>query len=372
MLKFKDSKFKIMQIADTQDTQFTSKDTLNFMGAALDAEKPDLVVFTGDQIKNYGVTLFIGDRDKNIEKTIKNLLAPLEERGVSFTFTYGNHDVPKSTGDYDFQTNIYESSPCCVNKYALARFNKTDVMCLPIQGENSEESKFALYLIDNCSKQADGGHGVNEEQMQAMEEMNVLLNSTSRANFVPAIVFQHVPVSEMYDILKETTKDAQGALEGNVTKRGHYYTVTDEMKARGEFMLESVACPSKPNPQFEHWVSLGNIRGAYFGHDHNNCFTGTLNGIHLGYTPGAGFNVYGPDLNRGVRIFEIDENTQEYTTRVVFYKDLLGDKVENEVKRIIYKYAPSSVDEAKPYVIKGAALLGAVTLAGVMIKRREK
>ena len=57
-LKFRpNGKFRIMQIADIQDTQITSKDTIELIEAALDKDKPDLVVFTGDQIKGYGFTL---------------------------------------------------------------------------------------------------------------------------------------------------------------------------------------------------------------------------------------------------------------------------------------------------------------------------
>ena len=57
-LKFNNGKFRIMQIADVQDTQNTSDATIRFIREALEATKPDLVVFTGDQIKGYGISLF--------------------------------------------------------------------------------------------------------------------------------------------------------------------------------------------------------------------------------------------------------------------------------------------------------------------------
>ena len=54
MMKFNsEHKFKIMQIADTQETPDVSPDTLSLINSALDREKPDLVIFTGDQIKGY-------------------------------------------------------------------------------------------------------------------------------------------------------------------------------------------------------------------------------------------------------------------------------------------------------------------------------
>ena len=53
-LKFhKSGKFRILQLADIQDGADVSKDTINLIAAACDAAKPDIVVFTGDQIAGY-------------------------------------------------------------------------------------------------------------------------------------------------------------------------------------------------------------------------------------------------------------------------------------------------------------------------------
>ena len=355
MLKFNTGKFKLMQITDIQDTQFTSKDTIDFISAALEKEKPDLVVFTGDQVKSYGFSMVLGSKKENIKKTIRNILAPLEEKNVPFTYTYGNHDVPKKTGDYDYQTDIYESSPCCINGEAFARYKRTDTVCIPVYSEDGKTPVTALYMIDNCGKLPGGGNGVHPDQMDWMDSTSDALAKINGGKKVPSLVFQHIPVYEMYEMLDEVTEDTEGAIEGNCRKRGHFYKVTDEMKARGEFMGESIACPGTPSEQFDRWLKMGNIMGAYFGHDHNNCFTGNVRGINLGYTPGAGFNVYGPDVNRGVRLFEFDENEEGYETRVLFYKDILGTKVHNEVKRYIYNRAPSSVTAAKPLIYKGVA-----------------
>jgi len=49
-------KFKIMQITDIQEIPDVSPDTIKLINAALEEEKPDLVVLTGDQIKGYGVS----------------------------------------------------------------------------------------------------------------------------------------------------------------------------------------------------------------------------------------------------------------------------------------------------------------------------
>ena len=53
---YKRKKFKIMQITDIQEIPAVSPDTTALLEAAVEAENPDLVVYTGDQIKGYGVT----------------------------------------------------------------------------------------------------------------------------------------------------------------------------------------------------------------------------------------------------------------------------------------------------------------------------
>ena len=50
---------------------------------------------------------------------------------------------------------------------------------------------------------------------------------------------------------------------------------------------------------------MGNLRGAYFGHDHMNTFDGTdANGIRLGMTKCCTFWSYN-DNNPGVRVFTV-------------------------------------------------------------------
>ncbi len=366
MLRFKNGKFKIMQIADVQDTWITSQDTINFIGTAIDKEKPDLVIFTGDQVKSYGITMLIGNKSTNIEKTIRNILEPVTNRNVPFTFTYGNHDVPYGAAKSD-QTKVYESYPQCVNSESFSSLNSTDGICLTIHCENDDSIKFAITLIDSQAKTNGKYDGVSEEQIQWTERTLRALTEANGGRLVPTLVFQHIPVYEMYEILKRVDKDTPGAIEGNSSHREKYYTITDEMAKRGEYMKENIACPDKTTRQFESWVSLKNVLGAFFGHDHINCFIGNLRGIDLGYTPGAGFNVYGPGYDRAVRIFELDESSTGYRTRIVTYRDVLGEKVKNKLKFFIYEHAPSSVDAAKPLIKKAGIAIGALAVAGIAV-----
>lgn len=98
----KNGKFKIVQISDTHMVTGVGvcKDavdargnylpeseadplTVKFIGKILDAEKPDLVVLTGDQLHHN-----IPDSQSALFKVI----VPIIERSILFAAVFGNHD----------------------------------------------------------------------------------------------------------------------------------------------------------------------------------------------------------------------------------------------------------------------------------------
>ena len=74
-LSFKGERFKIMQIADTQEGAKVSPDTLNLINTAIDKEKPDLIVYSGDQI--WGKMSFKGNAEK-VERVLRELTYPAD------------------------------------------------------------------------------------------------------------------------------------------------------------------------------------------------------------------------------------------------------------------------------------------------------
>ena len=155
-MRFHNGKFRVMQVADIQDTQQMSSDTLTFLSAALDEAKPDLVVFTGDQFKGYGVTFLLGDREKNYEKAISRMVAPLEERNIPFTFVFGNHDDQAFGIPKEKQLKMYQSHKNCL---AVAGDPALAGLCnhyIPLKSEDGKKTEFVLYLIDSLSTSLDG------------------------------------------------------------------------------------------------------------------------------------------------------------------------------------------------------------------------
>ena len=112
----KDGTFKIMQITDMQEIPAVSPDTLALLEAAVEAEKPDLVVYTGDQIKGYGVT-YKGkgaELENAVKETIAKLLEPVTKRNIPFAVTFGNHDRQVGISNSNQFAHIYKAFPTCV------------------------------------------------------------------------------------------------------------------------------------------------------------------------------------------------------------------------------------------------------------------
>ena len=365
MLRFNsDHKFKIMQIADTQEIPAVSPDTLSLINNALDREKPDLVIFTGDQIKGYSKKF---KKDPAIiEGTIDTLVEPIAKRNIPFMVTYGNHDAQcgvDNRGQYKFYAK-YD------NFISGDLRNADDVGTADIQIYSSTEDKpvFELYIIDSHGKAKDGaGYApVNKGQIKWYVSRREQLKAEN-GDYLPSLVFQHIPVPEFFDVIKKVPKGTKGAVPAYGAHENEYFVLNVETIAEGGFMLESPASPDVNTGEFEAMSENGDVLGIYVGHDHNNSFVVKYKGVDLGYTQGAGFNVYGPGENRGVRIFELDETApREYKTYTATFKELCGTKIKTPVKEFIYKHAPTSPRAVKPILIKvgiGIAAIAAVYAA---------
>lgn len=365
MLRFNsDHKFKIMQIADTQEIPAVSPDTLSLINNALDREKPDLVIFTGDQIKGYSKKF---KKDPAIiESTIDILVEPIAKRNIPFMVTYGNHDAQcgiDNRGQYKFYAK-YD------NFISGDLRNADDVGTADIQIYSSTEDKpvFELYIIDSHGKAKDGaGYApVDKKQIEWYVSRREQLKAEN-GDYLPSLVFQHIPVPEFFDVIKKVPKGTKGAVPAYGAHENEYFVLNDETIVEGGFMLESPASTDVNTGEFEAMSEKGDVLGIYVGHDHNNSFVVKYKGVDLGYTQGAGFNVYGPGENRGVRIFELDETApREYKTHTATFKELCGTKIKTPVKEFIYKHAPTSPRAVKPILIKvgiGIAAIAAVYAA---------
>ena len=315
-----DGTFRILQINDFQDRDEAHAYSLAFLNSVLDKYEPDLVVLVGDQLNDY----FPGVTEEKIRTALKNQLMPMEERGIPFIFTFGNHDRDyKGIVSMEDQAAIYREYSYC---YANTDGADGGTYNTVIYSSDGSTPKFNIYMMDTQHWNGTGNtSGVTPEQVEWYKERSNQLKEMNGGKNVPSFVFQHIPVKEIRSFLKEVPEGTEGALKSRFYDS--YYVLDKNAYWTGDrnIMREIPGCehPEKITGQYEAWLEQGDVLGAYFGHDHINTFVGkTKDGIELGYNGGFGFAAYGDRGERYARIYDFNENDVEhYSQHTLYYTE---------------------------------------------------
>lgn len=367
----KDKKFKIMQITDMQEIPAVSPDTTALIEAAVEAEKPDLVVYTGDQIKGYGVTY--KGKGKELENavaaTIKKLLEPVTKRNIPFAVTFGNHDRQVGISNKDQFEHIYKSLPNCIGEQAEG-IDGGGTYCIPIKSsDGSGKDAFCLYLFDSGTDAKGGGYEpfdtkIIEWYKKARDKLK-----EKNGSYIPSIVFQHIPLCEYYNVLKRVKKSHKGAIRAFRTHKNEYYVLGDTCR-KGDMLCEPPTIPNENTGEFDAISEKGDVMAVFVGHDHKNSFVGRYKNIDLGFTQSSGFNVYGNRTKRGVRIITLDENKPgEYETYTRTFEELVGTKVQKPVYDYLSSKMPETVDAAIPMIAKAVGILAAILVIIILLAK---
>lgn len=322
ILKFgKDGKFRIMQINDFQDRDNTNSKSLDFLEAALDIYKPDLVVLVGDQLHDH----FPNATVERLKTAIANQVKPIEERGIPFIFTFGNHDRDyNNMFPMENQAAFYRTFSCC---YAGTDGADGGTYNTLIYRSNGSAPALNIYMMDTHQWNGQGTtSGVTKAQVDWYIDRSNALKELNGGKVVPSLVFQHIPVKEIRSFLKEVPKGTEGALKSRFYDA--YYILDENANWTGDRnIMREIPGTEHPDKvitgQYQAWVQQGDVMGAYFGHDHINTFIGkTEDGIELGYNGGFGFATYGDPGERYARIFDFNENDIEsFTHKTIYYTE---------------------------------------------------
>ena len=366
-LKFNGSgSFTIMQITDVHGIYKPTPDTDKLLNAVLDKVKPDLVVFTGDQIKGYGLSYMTGDRLEKVKKAIANIAEPVNSRKIPFIATFGNHD-PQVGIPLDKQLEIFKSYEYYVPSETEYIFD-AGTASVPIMSADGTRQIFNIYLIDSRSSAEGGGYApVDKEQIEWYKSVREKLKENS-GEYIPSFVFQHIPVHEMYELFDRVDKKAAGAVRAFRTHKGEFYILKKEFSEKGGVFLEPPSIPDVNTGEFEAMSEKGDVVGMFFGHDHQNSYIGHYKGIDLGYGPSCGFNDYGNGVERGVRVYTLKESEpRKYSSYAVTYRELFGKKVLKYWKKTFYDQMPTSLEAAIPFAAKILGVLAAIVLVIVLL-----
>lgn len=334
---FNNGALKIMQVSDPQDLSFENHTMKAMLNKVYDREKPDLVVFTGDNILgNHLRDARFGNRHtvktdagemRRLMKAIDNIIAPLEKRDIPFVFIFGNHDDMNCVTK-EQQLEIYKSYPNCIMPDNDQSVFEAGTCYLPIYASDMQHEAFRLWLFDSAwyDKAKDKCYSyVKEEAVNWYREENRKLRNDGSAP-MPSLFFIHIPLPEQTQLLQACPQGVGGVLNHqkyHETKEKEYYRL-DPAKCSGE--LGEYPCVLERNTGlFDAIKEDSNVLAVVSGHDHTNCFDGIFDGVRFIQTSCASLRCYGI-RNRGVRIFELNEREPSvFRTKHLTYEDIMGN-----------------------------------------------
>lgn len=282
-LKFNcDGTFKIVQFTDTHIKwgKKASDKALNCITEVVDAEDPDFVIFTGDQVYSKGV-----------ENSLKALTAPLVERGIPYAAIFGNHDHQFDMTRPEMY-DLLQSQDCSVMP-PRGDADSPDY-ALPVYSNDGRSVNRVLYCMDTHDKSAANkiGGGYDWLTFPQIEWYRKTSDGYARLNGgepVGALLFIHIPLPE-YKLA------AEGA--------------PDKLLGRWKEKNKQICCSALNSGMFTALKEQGDITAVFCGHDHDNDFLTTYRDILLAYGRyTGGKTVYNHLGANGARVIVLDEKS---------------------------------------------------------------
>lgn len=365
-----DRDFKTVQFTDVHIgggywSAGRDKMALNAVATMIAAEKPDLVVVTGDLA--YPVPFQTGTL--NNKAAAKSFAKMMEALGVYWTITFGNHDTEAySYFDrqqiYSFYTAVDKKGnkvyPHCILNDAAGDVDGTGNQIIKVKN-SSDIVTHAIVGIDSHSYGADDPWGVKwgydyikENQINWYEKEIKRLDAANKAidSDCPMFVstaFFHIPLMEMRDAY-QTLKDNQINLFENAGQTVDLTTkendkVTYFEGTFGEDPAKDMVYSSETRVAlFDKMVELGSTKAVFNGHDHLNNLRVTVSGIDLVYGMSIDYLAYGKikryGRQRGCTVITANKDNGNVTVELKnYYKNYDAPEKEKAKQNMGNYYA---------------------------------
>lgn len=285
-----DRTFTITQFTDLhwENGEDEDQQTRRLMEEVLDAEHPDLVVFTGDVIyTGYGAS---GEPVcKHPHQAFRDAVHTAESRGIPWAVVFGNHDTETTITRDELMHTVLEHSHT-VTQRGPEEINGVGNYTLSISGPDGQTAA-ALYFFDSGDRSPlphiQGYDWIRSNQIDWYREESLKLQSSIGAQAYPALAFFHIPLPEYKQVWENET------CYGN--------------------KFENVCCSPVNSGLFTAMVEMGDVIGTFCGHDHVNDYWGELHGVRLCYGRATGYNTYGKDgFPRGARMIRLREGERSF------------------------------------------------------------
>jgi len=356
-----DGKFTVMQLTDIQTSTSLSSRITTVITKAIARYKPDLVVLTGDNI--------MGLMSKSSAQSVINaIVAPMVNTNTKFAVTFGNHDNDKfivDPGTTDEQYVFYKNA-------GAGNFIDHDVASLtgagngviPIypNGQTSGTPAYQVYLMDSNDNASSGSY-----DCPYTNQVDYYIQQSQARPGVPSLWFQHIIVPDIYT--RCMTQDASGRYGQSSPFSSYEYILTPSQINWARCSSTNISdiyqegpCPANQSlyeaaahrssatygskTLYEAWAAYGNLKGAYFGHDHLNEFTMTTQeGIDLGYGESTGLTPMYNDNNPGVSIYQLSTDgsyTNEFVDEAKLNKVMITFDPNGGIGEMPAQYIPTN------------------------------
>ena len=307
-----DGEFTILYLTDLHigDSNDDEK-SLNALRSLIRNSKPDLVVLGGDIVSGYHWNRI---EKQFFYKNWKKFTDVFLSEKTFYAYGFGNHDIEadlnaeeieelEKTHPYSLFKGDMTQDPESVSNFYLKIFSSFP--------DRKNEITTLIWIFDSkrhgCLNRKFSYGCITSPQISWYEKQSQIFFEKYN-KIIKGFSFFHIPIPELKDLWND------------------YKTYGNKN--------EYVYCPKVNTGLFESMVKMGNVKGVYNGHDHNNDFGGFIKGIELAYNRKSGYGSYGR-LNRGGRVFKlkefVDGNGDTEFNYIQYILEEDGNIVENGV-----------------------------------------
>ncbi|ONK59151.1 uncharacterized protein A4U43_C08F3510 [Asparagus officinalis] len=267
-------KTKCLDVLEAQVSTCSDLNTTAFIYRLLArAEKPDLLLFTGDNI--YGAD------STDAAKSMNMAFEPAISLKLPWAAVLGNHDQEGTLSRENVMRHIVKMP------YTLSRLNPVGIdidgfgnFNLEVAGAEgsslANKSVLNLYFVDSgdySTVPSIPGYGwIKPSQQLWFQQTSSRLQKEYKSkpnpqkDSAPALTYFHIPLPE--------------------------FSSFDSSNFTG-VKQEGISSPSINSGFFTTIVESGDTKAVFIGHDHLNDFCGKLTGVNLCYAGGFGYHAYG-------------------------------------------------------------------------------
>ncbi|KAG5116687.1 hypothetical protein JHK84_042800 [Glycine max] len=311
--------------------------TTQFLKRIIRAENPDFVAFTGDNI--------FGSSSPDAAESLFGAFGPAMESGLPWAAVLGNHDQESTMSREELMSLI------SLMDYSVSQIN-------PLDDDLTNSSKGGMMTkIDGFGNYNLRVYGAPGSMVANSTVLNLFfLDSGDRAVYQGIRTYGWIRESQL-NWLRRVSQKFQGQKQDPLHPTDAISTTKPPALAFfhipipeipqlfyneiiGQFQ-EAVACSRVNSGVFQTFVSMGDVKAVFIGHDHTNDFCGNLDGIWFCYGGGFGYHGYGKaEWPRRARIILAEQNGKKSwmnVQRIMTWKRLDDEKMSKIDEQILWQ-----------------------------------